>query len=146
MSNVYSTDKNKMIENIMELSTYSQRFGTTMMILSRERKNVKFNVVQNEVDLVSETLQLIKELRNRVLKDNEVWRYMYKVKVKAIRLFKSDKPLGGIRIKYDIYNKNGILCEHGYVGLFHFIKMLFCTKILKKCTPTFWGGQRIWEK
>lgn len=72
MSKVCSTDKNKMIENIMELSTYSQRFGTTMMILSRERKNVKFNVVQNEVDLVSETLQLIKELRNRVLKDNEV--------------------------------------------------------------------------
>ena len=72
MSKVCSTDKNKMIENIMELSTYSQRFGTTMMILSSERKNVKFNVVQNEVDLVSETLQLIKELRNRVLKDNEV--------------------------------------------------------------------------
>ena len=72
MSKVCSTDKNKMIENIMELSTYSQRFGTTMMILSRERKNVKFNVVQNKVDLVSETLQLIKELRNRVLKDNEV--------------------------------------------------------------------------
>ena len=72
MSKVCSTDKNKMIENIMELSTYSQRFGTTMMILSRERKNVKFNVEQNEVDLVSETLQLIKELRNRVLKDNEV--------------------------------------------------------------------------
>ena len=72
MSKVCSTDKNKMIENIMELSTYSQRFGITMMILSRECKNVKFNVEQNEVDLVSETLQLIKELRNRVLKDNEV--------------------------------------------------------------------------
>ena len=40
-------------------------------------------------------------------------------------------------IKYEIYNKKGVKCECGSVGLFHFIKILFCTKILKKCTPTF---------
>ena len=62
---------------------------------------------------------------------------MSKVKVKAIRLFKSNNPFCGIRIKYEIYNKKGVKCECGYVGLFHFIKILFCTKILKKCTPTF---------
>lgn len=62
---------------------------------------------------------------------------MYKVEVKAIRLFKSNAPFSGIRIKYDIYNKNDVKCESGSVRLFHFIKILFYAKVLKKCTPTF---------
>lgn len=62
---------------------------------------------------------------------------MYKVKIKVIRLFKSNAPFSGFRIKYNIYNKDGVECEHGSVGLFNFIKILFYAKVLKKMTPTF---------
>lgn len=54
------------------------------------------------------------------------------------RLFRSDKPLSGIKVRYHIVNLNTCsVCEQGTIGLFSFLKIAFCAKCLGKLTDTF---------